>query len=304
MSTIKKFVFNIPNEKAVIPTISKEEQRKQLEEVNRKLLGADVVIVGIGSGMSSAGGYNYYHETAFFNQYFNKYKERYGFNNLFFGLNHVYASPEEQWAFLSEYVYRIESERAADAYLHLNTWLKSKNYFIITTNIDAQVSKVFPKEKIWTFQGDVRYFQCSQPCHDAIYSNRESIHAMIKTIHDYKVDSNLIPRCPYCGRRMCLWVRDEQFLEGTYWNEQRQQYEQFVETYKNERVLFLELGVGDMTPSIIKFPFWEMTYNLPNAYLVSINIGDRDRPQHLLEKTTLLTMDLNEALRELCEINH
>ena len=75
MSTIKKFVFNIPNEKAVIPTISKEEQRKQLEEVNRKLLEADAVIVGIGSGMSSAGGYNYYHETAFFNQYFNKYKE-------------------------------------------------------------------------------------------------------------------------------------------------------------------------------------------------------------------------------------
>ena len=32
---------------------------------------------------------------------------------------------------------------------------------------------------------------------------------------------------------------------------------------KYKKILFLELGVGTMTPMFIKEPFWEMTYSLP-----------------------------------------
>lgn len=34
---------------------------------------------------------------------------------------------------------------------------------------------------------------------------------------------------------------------------------------RDKKILFLELGVGTMTPMFIKEPFWEMTYSLPNA---------------------------------------
>lgn len=33
------------------------------------------------------------------------------------------------------------------------------------------------------------------------------------------------------------------------------------------RILFLELGVGANTPGIIKYPFWQMTMQNPNAGL-------------------------------------
>ena len=303
MKTIKNFVFNIPNEESAATSFSREEQIHQLERVTKLISQADAVVVGIGSGMSSACGYNYYHETDFFNNHFKKYKERYGFNSLFFGLNHVYASPEEQWAFLSEYVNRMEKEQVGEAYLYLEKILENRNYFIITTNIDTQVSKIFPKERNWTFQGDARFFQCSQPCHDQIYENKETITSMVDTIHDFEVKSDLIPRCPYCGRRMILWTREESFLEGSYWDEQRKMYETFIQSNKDKRLVFLELGVGDMTPSIIKFPFWEMTHKMENAHLISINFSETNPPQHLAEKTVLVTMDLNEALKNLYEIS-
>ena len=78
-------------------------------------------------------------------------------------------------------------------------------------------------------------------------------------------------RCPDCGRVMTLWVRDYHFLEGSHWQQQVDRYRSFLKTHRDERILFLELGVGDMTPNIIKLPFWKMTEELPHARYVVIN---------------------------------
>lgn len=83
--------------------------------------------------------------------------------------------------------------------------------------------------------------------------------------------SDLVPRCPDCGRVMTLWVRDYHFLEGSHWQQQVDRYRNFLKTHRNERILFLELGVGDMTPNIIKLPFWKMTEELPKACYIVIN---------------------------------
>lgn len=36
-------------------------------------------------------------------------------------------------------------------------------------------------------------------------------------------------------------------------------YRAFCEAHSGDRVLYLELGIGDNTPVIIKFPFWMRT---------------------------------------------
>jgi hypothetical protein len=69
---------------------------------------------------------------------------------------------------------------------------------------------------------------------------------------------------------MMPWARDYEFLEGSYWKDSVERYQNFLREYlenkENKTVLFLELGVGDMTPSIIQLPFWKMTASYKNTF--------------------------------------
>lgn len=41
--------------------------------------------------------------------------------------------------------------------------------------------------------------------------------------------------------------------------------------HRGEKILFLEMGVGRMTPMFIQEPFWEMTQYLKNSFYININ---------------------------------
>ena len=73
-------------------------------------------------------------------------------------------------------------------------------------------------------------------------------------------------------------MRDDGFLEGAAWHEGKHRYESFVERALEDagRVLFLELGVGGMTPSVIEIPFWRMVRANPGAFYLRINLGKAD----------------------------
>lgn len=48
------------------------------------------------------------------------------------------------------------------------------------------------------------------------------------------------------------WVRDDTFLEGTFWQDSLHRYHRFLRHWimdqSDKKVLLLELGVGEMTP--------------------------------------------------------
>ena len=51
--------------------------------------------------------------------------------------------------------------------------MKDRNYFVITTNIDHQFQKAgFDKARLFYTQEDYGLFQCSEPCHDQTYENK------------------------------------------------------------------------------------------------------------------------------------
>lgn len=299
------FLYHVPSGKIKPRKLEQCMVNDALEKACSVIEEADAILIGAGSGLSSSCGFEYYHNCSFFEQHFADYRERYGFESLFEGLNYIYSTPEEQWNFLAQYIKVMRDEPAGYAYRLLNEIVSGRNekkeYFVLTTNIDSQCYKVFPKEKIWAFQGDVRSFQCSQPCHGEIYDNEMEVKKMLGTGHDYVVAADAIPRCPYCGRQMSLWVREENFLEGNEWNRQKQQYQKFLSRNQHRKIVFLELGVGDMTPGIIKFPFWEMTHNQENSNLICINQGKVLAPEHIRDKTVMLPMDIGEALKKIRE---
>ncbi|MDD4370171.1 MAG: NAD-dependent protein deacetylase, SIR2 family [Anaerostipes sp.] len=286
------FLYHIPREKVKLSQLEDDLNNRKIQETVQLLSDADAILIGGGSGLSSACGYDYYHNNGFFEQYFSDYRERYGFDTLYSGLSYVYSTPEEQWDFISYYIQLMEREHSGKAYQQLKDLVSDKEYFILTTNVDSQFSKIFPKEKIWAFQGDVRYFQCVQPCHDQVYDNKITVRKLRKHVKNNAVPSEMIPRCPYCGRQMKMWIREEGFLEGAMWEQQKELYYQFLIQNRDKRLVLLELGVGDMTPSIIKFPFWEMTQYQKNVSLISINSGETSAPEHIKEKTLQIPMDI------------
>ncbi|MBU3174623.1 hypothetical protein KPL49_24555 [Clostridium estertheticum] len=119
---------------------------------------------------------------------------------------------------------------------------------------------------------------------------------------EIKVPSDLIPRCSKCGRIMMPWVRDYEFLEGSFWKDYVNRYQnslkEYLEKEKDKNVLFLELGVGDMTPSIIKLPFWKMTASYPNTFYISINHEKSSTPEHLQGRAIAISEDIGHVLRQ------
>ena len=263
---------------------------------------ADAVLVGAGSGLSSAAGYNHYHRNAVFEANFHDFEEAYGIQSLFHGFYYIYSKPEQQWGFYSRYIKFMEDAPAGQPYIDLVEILKDKEYFILTTNCDIQIPKVFPEDRICQFQGDFRYFQCSQPCHDKLYESHNLVSAMLDNMEGLEVPAEWIPRCPECGWKMVPWVQDNTFLQGEAWQTAYQRYEDFVRKYQGKNLLLLELGVGEMTPSIIKLPFWELTAKNENVFYACLNRESSHRPEHLRGRSLYLQGDLAETLAALRQV--
>ena len=99
------------------------------------------------------------------------------------------------------------------------------------------------------------------------------------------------------------WVRDDTFLEGTFWQDSLHRYHRFLRRWimdqSDKKVLLLELGVGEMTPSIIKLPFWELTAKNENVFYACLNREAAHRPEHLRGRSLYLQGDLAETLAAL-----
>ena len=65
--------------------------------------------------------------------------------------------------------------------------------------------------------------------------------------------------------------------------------------------MFLELGVGWNTPGIIKLPFMQMTYQMPNAHYVCINKGYNQIYDEIKDKAMILNQDILEIFSEIDE---
>ena len=53
------------------------------------------------------------------------------------------------------------------------------------------------------------------------------------------------------------------------------------------------------TPGIIKYPFWQMTYQNPEATYVRINYGDAAVPKEIAERSVCIDGDIGDVLKKL-----
>ena len=273
-----------------------------IARLKQELDTADAVVIGAGSGLSTSAGFTYTGER--FQKYFGDFIAKYGFRDMYSGGFYPFDSLEEHWAYWSRYIY---INRYLDApkpvYQELLKLVQGKDYFVLTTNVDQQFFRVFPQKQICAFQGDFSYCQCSQPCRDNIWENRELVKELTGCLAGVRLPEEAVPRCPDCGRVLVPWVRDDTFLEGTFWQDSLHRYHSFLRHWimdqSDKKVLLLELGVGEMTPSIIKLPFWELTAKNENVFYACLNREASHSPEHLRGRSLYLQGDLAETLAAL-----
>ena len=288
-----------------------------MNELSQKLFDAiekaDAVIIGAGSGLSTSAGFTYSGER--FVKYFADFAEKYGFSDMYSGGFYPYATPEELWAYWSRY---IMINRYVDApkpvYQSLLKLVQSKDYFVLTTNVDHCFQKAgFDKERLFYTQGDYGLFQCNKPCHQSTYDNEKQVRKMfyaqgftdkLESIAEIrpsmKVPTELVPKCPICGRPMSMNLRaDSTFVQDEGWHRASKRYCDFLESRGVTRdgcALFLELGVGGNTPGIIKYPFWQMTFANPNATYACVNYNQAYAPDEIRSRSICINGDIGEVL--------
>ena len=273
-----------------------------LERLQAALRDCDAVVIGAGSGLSTAAGFTYNGER--FEKYFSDFAAKYGIKDMYSGGFYPFPTQEEFWAYWSRYIY---SNRYTDApkpvYENLLKLVQGKDYFVITTNVDHCFQKAgFDKMRLFYTQGDYGLFQCSEPCCQETFDNEAVIRQMIERQENMKIPTELLPTCPHCGKPMTMNLRcDDTFVEDDGWRRAAERYENFLRTRAGGKILFLELGVGYNTPIIIKYPFWQMTAKNPNAIYACINQGQAACPQEIERQSVCIHADIGQVLQSLSD---
>ncbi len=266
-----------------------------------KLSQAKAVVIGAGAGLSAAAGLDYSGDE--FKKEFSDYIRKYGFPDLYTSSFHEFPTEEERWARWARHIDYIRFRpEAMPLYKELYDLVKDKNYFVITTNVDAQFRKAgFKSDKIFEVQGDYGLMQCAVGCHPQLYSDRETVKEIIRHSHDLTVDSEYVPVCPVCGGNMDVHVRKNQyFVQDKAWDEAAERYEEFMARYAdNGDVVLLELGIGFNTPAIIRFPFERIAYRNPQATLIRLNAEYPEGPAETASRTISFTENMGKVINEL-----
>jgi len=272
----------------------------EIEELKSALRDADAVVIGAGAGLSTSAGFVYNGER--FQKHFFDFEGKYGFHDMYSGGFYPYKTPEEHWAYWSRFIYL---NRYMDApkptYNELLELVKNKDYFVITTNVDHCFQKAgFDKKRLFYTQGDYGLFQCSEPCCSETFDNEKIVREMYERQSDMKIPSELLPKCPHCGKPLTMNLRaDDKFVEDDGWHRAAERYSDFIRSRKNLHILYLELGVGYNTPVIIKYPFWQLTDLNPKAVYACVNFGEAVAPSEIAAQSILINADISAVIAEL-----
>ena len=126
------------------------------------------------------------------------------------------------------------------------------------------------------------------------------VKQMVEQQQDMKIPTDLIPYCSHCGAPMTVNLRiDGTFVQDNGWYKASERYSDFLRRHENLHVLYLELGVGNNTPVIIKYPFWNMTSKNKNAVYACINYQEAYCPPQIEKQSIYIQSDIRKVIHDL-----
>ena len=272
----------------------------EIERLKQELATADAILIGAGAGLSTSAGFTYSGKR--FEDHFSDFIAKYGYPDMYSAGFYPYKTLEEYWAYWSRYILINRYQDAPkDVYGDLLKLVQGKDYFVLTTNVDHCFQKAgFEKRRLFYTQGDYGLWQCARPCHDKTYDNEAVVRKMVEAQKYMRVPSALVPHCPVCGAPMAMNLRaGNTFVEDSGWHQAKKRYQDFLASHQGRRILYLELGVGGNTPVIIKYPFWQMTYQNPKATYACMNLSEAYCPAEIKRQSICINADIGAILKEL-----
>ncbi|HVP68677.1 MAG TPA: Sir2 family NAD-dependent protein deacetylase [Anaeromyxobacteraceae bacterium] len=150
-------------------------------------------------------------------------------------------------------------------------------WFAVTSNVDGQFQKAgFDPSRVVEVHGSIHHLQCTVPCSDDIWENREEIEVDLATMRARRV-----PGCRSCervARPNILMFGDGSWLPRRS-RAQEARFEAFLEDH-GEGLLVLELGAGTAVPTI-RF-LSERLGRTPGSVVARVNPREAEiRPPHI-----------------------
>ncbi len=297
-----------------------ESYTDSLKRLRDALSEADTVIIGAGSGLSIAAGYTYSGER--FGRYFSDFAKKYHIKDMYSGGFYPFPDMETYWAWWSRHIWTNRYVPIPnDTYDRLYGLVKDKDYFVLTTNVDHCFQRSgFDKKRLFYTQGDYGLLQSSNP-HGAsahkTYDNEEICRKMLLA-QGFEIGENneliipegadikmripteLVPYCPDDGELMITNLRvDDTFVEDEGWHRAAERYSEFLRRHEGTKTVFLETAVGFNTPGIVKYSFWKMTGQWPDATYACLNMGEAVAPQEIVSRSILIDEDIARCVDDL-----
>lgn len=92
---------------------------------------------------------------------------------------------------------------------------------------------------------------------------------------------------------------DDTFVRDEGWHIAHNRYEEYLSRHKTGKILYFELGVGFNSPGVIKFPFWNMAAENPDAVFASVNLTNPCYPVLLENRSIVISMDIDSVIHDL-----
>ena len=270
---------------------------ERIDILRNAIKEADHIIIGAGSGLSTAARLDYAGED--FRREFAPWIERYGITDLYSSSFHPFETQEEYWAYWAKHIW-FSRYRTGATELYKLLLQRFPEAFVVTTNVDGQFELAgFPTERIFATQGDYRWFQPASGTPKTLIDNHDWVMRVLPLIKDCRIPTEMIPTMPD-GSPAAMNLRvDETFVEDFRWHQQARRYTDFVQQASQSNLLLLEFGIGYNTPGIIRLPFEQMAQRFPHTTLVRFN---RDNPEPYIEdlpRFIAFTEDIATIIRQL-----
>ena len=288
-------------------------REENLARLKQELETADAVVIGAGSGLSTAAGFTYGGER--FERYFFDFHDRFGITDMYSGGFYPFPDDETRWAWWARHIYYNRYiDDPKPVYSDLLELVQGKEYFVITTNVDHRFQRAgFDKARLFYTQGDYGLFQDARGIRNVTWDNESWVMRAMEAegfVRDengvfqvpedrsisMRLPSELIPSAPEGGAVAINLRADDTFVEDAHWHAASRSYAAFLRAHENDHVLLLELGVGLNTPVIIKYPFWAMTAENPKAVYACLNRSQAVCPRQIRSRSICVDGDIGEAL--------
>jgi NAD-dependent SIR2 family protein deacetylase len=159
---------------------------ERIDFLRQAIREADHIIIGAGSGLSTAAGIDYGGEE--FRCEFAPWIERYGFTDLYTSSFYPFETQEEYWAYWAKHIW-FSRYRTGATGLYKMLLRRFPEAFVVTTNVDGQFELAgFATERIFATQGDYRWFQPASGTPKTLIDNREWVMNVLPLIKDW-IDS-------------------------------------------------------------------------------------------------------------------